>query len=60
LGKVRIPGKGFLDSLPVENEGVRSQLNPVIRNTAAQVQHEVLGALAGALPDQKSDSATQC
>jgi len=53
LGKVGIPGKGFLDSLAIENESIRRQLNPVIRNATAQIKHEVLRVLAGSLSDQK-------
>jgi hypothetical protein len=53
LSKVSVPREGFLDSLAVEDVGIRVQLNPVISNTTAHFQHEVLGVLAGTLAYQK-------
>jgi hypothetical protein len=53
LREVGIAREGFLDGLPVKDVGVGGQLNPMIRNATAQIQHEVLSVLACALAHKK-------
>jgi hypothetical protein len=53
LSKVSVSREGFFDSLAVEDIGIRGQLNSVIRDTTAHVQHEVLSVLTGTLAHQK-------
>lgn len=53
LCEVSIPAERFLDRLAVEDIGIGSQLDAMVRHAAPNVAHEGLGVLTGALADQE-------
>jgi hypothetical protein len=53
LSKVGIAREGFFNGFAIENVSIRGQLNAVVCDTTAHVQHEVLGVLASAFAHKK-------